>query len=87
MVRAFPAPFRAAYGDEVVDLFAARVADARRCDGWCGVIEMWAREFVDLARAVVTSRFHWAIDRSREPPANTTRHTEVRAHTLVVKER
>ena len=52
LVRAYPAPFRLEYGDEMAHIFGELAADAVRRGGTAGLVATWFRVLGDLARTV-----------------------------------
>jgi hypothetical protein len=52
-LRAYPAPFRDRYGEEMVLLFADQLRDARLASGAGGVVTTWFRAVLDLASSAI----------------------------------
>ncbi|MGD8815783.1 MAG: ABC transporter permease [Acidobacteriota bacterium] len=63
-LRLYPSDFRAAFGDEMREVFAARRDEIHRRRGLAGVLALWARTLPGLVRAAVLERF----DRGRPSP-------------------
>jgi len=55
-LRLYPADFRASFGDEMLDVFAARCEEVRRRRGVSGVLLLWARTLPGLLRAAALER-------------------------------
>jgi hypothetical protein len=53
LLRAYPAPFRKRYEDEMVLLFGDQLRDARAAGGPGGVTSTWIRTLIDLASSAV----------------------------------
>ena len=53
LLRAYPAPFRARYAEEMVLLFGDQLRDARAARGSGGITTTWFRTLVDLASSAV----------------------------------
>jgi hypothetical protein len=53
LLRAYPARFRARYEDEMVQLFADQLRDARAASGTGGLATTWFRSFFDLLSSAV----------------------------------
>jgi len=70
LLRAFPAEFRARFGDDMTDVFADRLRDAQR-DGRAAVAALWWRTAIDLAA-------HSAAERRAERRRNTLRRSLMR---------
>ena len=52
LLRAYPAPFRQRYGEEMTLVFGELTSDAWDRGGWPGLASVWLRVVVDLARTV-----------------------------------
>jgi hypothetical protein len=53
LLRLYPAPFRARYGDEMVVLFRDQLRDAHAGHGTGGLAATWTRTLIDLASSAV----------------------------------
>lgn len=57
LLRMYPSEFRASFGDEMLEVFAARCEEVRRERGLFGVLALWARTLPGLVRAAFDERF------------------------------
>jgi predicted permease len=53
----YPRSFRDVFGDEMLEVFAHRQADVRRCGGVAGVLALWGRTIPNVVRAALHERF------------------------------
>jgi predicted permease len=59
LLRAFPAPFRGEYGEEMSRLFSEQIGQARRSRAWHAEAAVWLRALLDVV--TVAPREHWHI--------------------------
>jgi hypothetical protein len=58
LLRAYPAPFRQAYGDEMLQVFSDLCRTARQETGYPGFFHLWARTLIDLLFTALEQRSH-----------------------------